>query len=304
MILRLLKYGLLTVAGGAVVVSLLFGGEALSYVRTSGRSVRQSVNEHIPLEFQLRRARDLLGDILPEMQANVRVMAQQEVEIEAARDDIEQSQKSLVDEAGRIRILREAVQSGRSNFTLAGLTYTRDQLTQELARRFDRYREAEQVLAAKRKLFDNRRQSLAAAEQQLEQMRVRKVALESQVEALTGQYRLVQTASSNSKVQIDVGKLAQAERLVAEIRQHLNVAEHVLAREAKFTQPIPVDSIDPQDLVARVVRHFGAGEASPASTVTAPAAATRESDDAPVAADVPAAAAAAVVPPASGAAGR
>jgi hypothetical protein len=276
----------------------------LSYVRTSGKSVRQSVNEHIPLEFQLRRARDLLSDILPEMQANVRVIAQQEVEIEAARDDIEVSQKSLVDEAGRIRILREAVQSGRSNFTLAGLTYTRDQLTQELARRFDRYREAEQILAAKRKLFDNRRQSLAAAEQQLEQMRVRKVALESQVEALTGQYRLVQTASSNSKVQIDVGKLAQAERLVAEIRQHLNVAEHVLAREAKFTQPIPVDAIDPQDLVARVVRHFGTDEAKTPSTVTVPAPAARESDDAPVAADVPAGAAAAIVPPASGATGR
>jgi hypothetical protein len=301
MILRLLKYGVLTVAAGALVVSLLFGGEALSYVRTSGKSVRQSVNEHIPLEFQLRRARDLLGDILPEMQANVRVIAQQEVEIEAARDDIEVSQKSLTEEAGRIRILREAVQSGRSNFTLVGLSYTRDQLTQELARRFDRYREAEQVLAAKRKLFDNRRQSMAAAEQQLEQMRVRKVALESQVEALTGQYRLVQTASSNSKVQIDVGKLAQAERLVAEIRQHLNVAEHVLAREAKFTQPIPVDAIDPQDLVARVVRHFGTGEAKAASTVTPPAPAAREADDAPIIADAPAATAA---PAESGAVAR
>src|SRR5882724_5197833 len=174
MILRLIKYGVLTVAGGAVIVSLLFGSEALSYIRTSGRSMRQSVNDKIPVEFQLRRARDLLGDILPEMQANVRVMAQQEVEIEAAREDIELSQKSLIEEAGRIRILKEAVSSGRSNFTLAGLSYTRDQLAQELARRFDRYREAEQVLAAKRKLFDNRRQALAAAEQQLEQMRVRK----------------------------------------------------------------------------------------------------------------------------------
>jgi hypothetical protein len=192
------------------------------------------------------------------------------------------------------------VSSGRDNFALAGFSYTRDQLTQELARRFDRYREAEQVLAAKRKLIDSRRQALAAAEQQLDQMRVRKVALEGQVEALTGQYRLVQAASSHGNVQVDAGKLAQAERLVGEIRQQLNIAEHVLAREAKFTQPIPVDTIDPQDLVARVARHFDGGRgtdvASPAAAIAPPAG--KESGDSPVVA----ADAAAGVPPSRGAA--
>jgi hypothetical protein len=281
MILKLFKYSVLTLGAGALVLTLLFGGEALSYVRTSGKSVRQSLNDRIPIEFQLRRARDLLADILPEMQANVRVIAQQEVEIDAAKDDIDLSQKSLVEEAGRIRILREAVGSGRSTFTLAGLSYTRDQLAQELARRFDRYREAEQVLAAKRKLIDSRRQALAAAEQQLDQMRVRKIALEGQVEALTGQYRLVQTASSRGQVQVDAGKLAQAERLVGEIRQQLNIAEHVLAREARFTQPIPVDTIDPQDLVARVARHFDGPAAALSTTTSTP----REAENTSIAPD-------------------
>ena len=39
-----------------------------------------------------------------------------------------------------IRILREAVSSGTTSFTLGGLNYTRDQLTTELSRRLDRYR--------------------------------------------------------------------------------------------------------------------------------------------------------------------
>jgi hypothetical protein len=102
-------------------------------------------------------------------------------------------------------------------------------------------------------------------------MRGRKVALESQVESLMGQYRLVQAASSGSSpVHIDAGKLAQAEKLVSQIRQQLNVAEHVLAREAKFTQPIPVDVIDESDLLTRVDQHFGNGKA----TAAGPAAAT------------------------------
>jgi hypothetical protein len=64
-----------------------------------------------------------------------------------------------------------------------------------------------------------------------------------------------------------------------------------LAREAKFTQPIPVDAIDPQDLVARVARHFGGGEAGAASTVIPPAAGN-DAESAPVATDAPSSAAA------------
>src|SRR5207302_4395805 len=118
-------------------------------------------------------------------------------------------------------------------------------LKQDLARRFDLLREAQATLVAKRTMLEERQRSLAAAEMQLEQMRDRKVALESQVEALAGQYQLVQVAGAGKPCSIDASKLAQAEKLVADIRKQLNVAEHVLAREAKFTQPIPlVDTVD------------------------------------------------------------
>ena len=54
MILKVIKYGVLTVAGGALITSLLLGTEALSYVRSSARSVRTAVKENIPIEFELR----------------------------------------------------------------------------------------------------------------------------------------------------------------------------------------------------------------------------------------------------------
>jgi len=180
MILKVIKYGVLTLVGGTLITSLLLGSEAMSYVRSSAKSVRMAVKDNIPIEFELRRARDLLDDILPEMQANVRLMAQQEVEIDAAKEDIEGCQKSLADEGVRVQKLRDVVASGQSQHVFADITYTRDQLKQELARRFEHYREAESALAAKKKLLDERRRALAAAEQQFEQMRVRKVALEGQ----------------------------------------------------------------------------------------------------------------------------
>src|SRR3954453_15938474 len=118
LILKVIKYGVLTVAGGALITSLLLGSEAMSYVRSSARSVRTAVKDNIPIEFELRRARDLLDDILPEMQANVRLMAQQEVEIDAAKEDIEGCQKSLSEEGVRVQKLRDMVSTGPSTQTL------------------------------------------------------------------------------------------------------------------------------------------------------------------------------------------
>src|SRR5688572_29065332 len=127
MFLKVIKYGAMTLAGGALITSLLLGGEALSYVRSSAKSVRTAVKDNIPIEFELRRARDLLDDILPEMQSNVRLIAQQEVEIEAAKGDIEESQKSLTEEGARVQKLRDAVSSGQKTHAFGDVTYTRDQ---------------------------------------------------------------------------------------------------------------------------------------------------------------------------------
>ena len=263
MVFKLFKFAGLTLAGGMLAGTMMFGRDAGSYFRSSARSMRTAVKENIPVEFELRRARDLLDEILPEMQANVRVIAQQEVEIDATKGNCQEDHQSLQDEGARIQKLRDDLASAQTSFSFGEISYTREQLKLELARRFDRYKEAESMLAVKRKMLEERQRSLVAAEQQLEQMRERKVALEGQVEALAGQYQLVQTASSGGVLQVDAGKLAQAEKLVKEIRQQLQVAERVLARDAKFTQPIAIDIVDEKDLLSRVDQHFGSGNTPP-----------------------------------------
>ena len=85
MIVKLAKGGLLAVGVLALGAGIIFGREAWSYATSSARSVRSAVKENVPIEFQLRRARDLVDDIIPEMHANIRLIAQQEVEIDALK---------------------------------------------------------------------------------------------------------------------------------------------------------------------------------------------------------------------------
>src|SRR5438552_18293735 len=52
MVFKLLKYGTLTLLGGALAGAVLFGGEAISYLRSSARSVRSAMKDNIPMEFE------------------------------------------------------------------------------------------------------------------------------------------------------------------------------------------------------------------------------------------------------------
>lgn len=251
-----LKLVVLTSAGALLVGGAIFGREVCSYVNTSARSVRDVVKESVPVEFQLRRARDLVNDIVPEMHANVKLIAQQEIEIEGLTADIEQSRVALNEERMRVAKLRDSLATANVSFTYGDVKYTRDQVKDDLARRFGGLKEAEVVLGSKERLLANRQQSLAGAMQMLQKTKGQKSLLESQIAALEAQNQLVKAAAVGTQFQIDGSKLAQSERLIGEIKKQLDVAERVLAHQSSFIQPIQIDVVSEKDLVDQVNEHL------------------------------------------------
>ena len=252
MFFKLMKLGVLSLAGAAVLGAVVFGRDVCSYASSGARSIRTSVTDNVPVEFQLRRARDLVDDIVPEMHANIKIIAQQEVEIAALRDDISRSTKSIADERQRVAKLRGAMNTQEASYSFNSITYSRDQLKDDLSNRFENLREAEVVLTGKQRLLENRQKSLAAAAQVLERTRSQKALLESQIAALESQNQLVKSQAIGSGVQIDSSKLAQSEKLIADIRKQLDVAERVMSHEAKFSQQIQVDTVNEKDLVTQI----------------------------------------------------
>jgi DNA repair exonuclease SbcCD ATPase subunit len=273
MIWKAIKFGTLTAGMGLVAGGLVLGGDLGSYLRSSCRSVQVSIKDNIPVEFQLRRARDLLDSVGPELHENVRRVAEQEVDIASLKSDLDQSRQSLADERHRVQTLRNCLSSAQTSFTFNGIDFTRDQVERDLGRQFAHFREAEAALTARERLLESRQQTLAAAMEAMESAKAQKATLEAQVEGLEAQYRVVQAASSGTQFQLDGGRLAEAQKVVGEIRKQLEVTEHVLAHEAKFTQPIPVDAIDEKDLLQQVDARLAQGDpqtAAAADVVAAP----------------------------------
>jgi chromosome segregation ATPase len=251
-----IKLGAMTLGGAAVLGVLVFGADLTSYVRSSCTSFSSSVKENIPVDFQLRRARDLLDESGPEMRKNVRLMAEQEVDIATLKSDIAGARESLNDEKVRVTKLRDDLSTTQPSFAFGDFTYNREQVTQELARRFTNYKQAELTLDQKEQLLQTREKALAAAIQAMDQARTQRAALESEIEALDGRNKLVQASAQGSDVQIDQSKLAQATKVINEVRRQLDISEHVLAQDAKFTQPMQIDTTDEKSLLMEVDAHL------------------------------------------------
>ena len=251
MFMKLAKLGVLSVVTVGLAGALVFGRDVFSYVNSSMRQARSAVKDAVPVEFQLRRARDLVDDIIPEMHANIRLIAQQEVEIDRLKKDIVESQQRVADERTEIHKLRDALTSANTSFTFASITYSRDQVKDDLARRLEDIKEADLVLSSKQRLMENQTKALAAATQALERTRSQKSLLESQIAALEGQNRLLQATAVGSNIQLDNSKLAQSQRLIDEVKKQLDVSERVLAHESRFAQTIKVDAVSEKEVMSQ-----------------------------------------------------
>lgn len=258
MIFKAIKY---TVVGGLAAVLVggaVFGSDLLSYVRSSTHCFTVAVKDNVPVEFELRRARDLVNEILPEMQANIRAIAEQEVELANLRGEIGQAEQTVTGQRTQLASLRDKLGTAQANFTIGRLVYSRDELKDDLSRRFESLREAELVLAGKQRLLTNREKSLQAAMQLLEKTRTQRATLESQIASLEAQHKLVQVAAVGSTIQVDHSKLAQTQKLIAQIKKQLDVSERVLAHEAKFVDLDPTTEVNEKDLLNDVDAYLAA----------------------------------------------
>ncbi|MCP4256188.1 MAG: hypothetical protein GY774_01520 [Planctomycetes bacterium] len=174
--------------------------------------------------------------------------------------DITNGKEGIEEEKIRIAKLRDALNKPQAQYCFGSREYPRSYVKEDLAHRFERFKESELVLASKQRLLTARQNSLDAATLLLERTKTRKRELEDKIEALASQHRLIKAASIGSNIQVDNSKLAKTEKLIGQIKKRLDVAERILAHESQFIQAIPVDSVPEEDLLTQVDEYFQAKE--------------------------------------------
>ena len=262
MLKKLFKSSFLLCLGVFLVAALLFGPHAFEYFTGTVRHIQRGVANNVPIEFELERARDMLEEIIPEMHANVKLISQEEVEIAALKTEIDSTVKPMAMEREAIENLNQQLCLHKASYQVGGHQFTRQELTDDLANRFERFKESEMIKQSKEKMLKIRESSLANAIKNLENTKKNKQLLQNKIASLESKYRLIQASSVGTEYSIDNSKLSQTEKLISQINKRLDVAERVLANEGRFlenktTANITVeDAVNEQELIGQIRDYF------------------------------------------------
>jgi hypothetical protein len=263
----ILKKAVIGVAAAALLSTLVFGRDVVSYVKTFSCSARDAIKSEVPIEFEIQRARDMVGNLIPDIRKCMHVIAEEEVNVEGLNKDIVRAENDMSKQKNEILALRRDVDQGRQTYQYASRVYTSNEVKRDLACRFERYKSAEATLASKRQILVAREKSVVAAREKLEGMLASKRDLEVQIENLDARMKTIQAAQTATSVQLDDSQLARAKKLIGELNKQLDVAQKMLDADGKFTGLIPVDTTPaiPEDLSNQIDEYFGKG-VKPAAT--------------------------------------
>lgn len=150
------------------------------------------------------------------------------------------------------------LKSAQASYVYAGQTYSAEQVRNDLAKRFERFKVAEETLKKERQVLEARQKALFANREKLDNMLAAKTDLELQLEQLEARLKAVQAAETISTVSIDDSELARAKKLIRELNKQIDVREKVMATDGKLTDLIPTESktAAPKDLESQIEAYF------------------------------------------------
>jgi len=265
---RFIKYSTGTVLAIFIGGFLLFGSDLTSMLKTSANSIRETARQSVPVEFELDRAKDQINDILPDLQSQVRMIAEEEVAISRLEKEVNQDQQRMEKLEQSLTTLRKKVRTNQVSWKVGGANLDRSQFTKHLQSRFNHLKQAKLSTASKERLLAKRRDGLAAAVTLLEEMRLRQSELELKVESLAAQHRLIKASAIESGKLIDDSHLSQADQLLGEIENRLEVAERMMTYERGIMElSVEEDVASTESVLAEIDQYFGPSENALASEV-------------------------------------
>ena len=254
MLKKFLLGSTLLVGGGA----LLAGTSAFSYVKTGYHSVRDSIKEQIPIEVEIKRARDMIADLKPEIAENLKQIAREEVEVSKLQREVSGKQSSLNKSKDSILKLKDDVQSGAKFVTYKGKKYDIEHVRKDLTDRFKHHQALEATSNKLEKILEARERNLVGARRKLDEMLSAKRELEVQVENLQARLTMVEVAQTGSQFAVNDSALSGVRQVIDEISTRIDVAEK-LVQCFDEVGSVPVgDDSETENIVDQISEYFTA----------------------------------------------
>ena len=256
---------LIFVGGGiALLLALLFGGSALSYVYTGVQNLQEKVDENISLDWKLDTAERQISNLDGVVKDLMRDIAKEEVEIEHLKREIGGNETDLASNKDRIMRLKNALDSGESTyqFTSTGPTYTASQVKKELTRKFESYKTRADMVEAMKNRLNSRNQWLVKTNEQLRETISQKQQLQDEVDNLRAKLKMIEVAKVTNRTVRDNSQLSKTRELIDKIKSQVEVEAKLVNAHQEPISEIVLDEPVDRNISEEIAEYFIPGDSN------------------------------------------
>lgn len=252
------------IIGGAsalVLGGLVLGTQFTSYVRTAGNEVRETVEDAIPIEFQLKRAKDMLeNELEPEIRKMKHAVAESQVEVEQLQAKLEERQGQLTKQRNELMAQNDRLKGTKNgSFLINNVSYTRAEVEEDVTKRLSRVQTLEKTFKTEAKVVEAKERAVVQNESKVEKLLEAREELKLQIEELEARVSALKAAQTVNESEFDDSKLAMVKDLLDGLEAKVTVGERELAIEdQQTTDLIPVETEETHENVTDAVdAYFG-----------------------------------------------
>lgn len=252
----MIKKMVLTGGALALLSSVTLGVPLFSYARCGVNWLQSSASEAMPLEWELKRARQMIADLKPEIEVNAKRIAREKVEVARLEKQLGETTERLAKSQGDIERLSEDLRSENDYYSYGGRTYTSAQVKNDLGNRFKRFKTRRATADKLEQMLTARESSLRAANERMEAMLGAKRQLEVEVENLQARLGALRVAQTSSQLNLDDSQLSRTRELLDEIATRIDVEEETMHVDAEYFGEIDLDQPSEEDLLNDITSYF------------------------------------------------
>lgn len=252
----LLVGGVLLVAGWAWGSST--GREMMSYVSTGWKEMRQSFRKAVPIEFEIKRAENLLGNLDKTDEKLINALAAQIQALQKLERDIETAQGNVDRMKNELALLNE---EAKSRLASNGPALERDKKLLLLERKLKEVKTCEALLRNKLAAREQAQQRLDFIKAQRENLRDQRADLEQRIVALRTNLEMLKASELRNKHALTDEQLADVQQL-KELVDRLEERIDIRLIELKLRQEgTPSSQVSPTrggaGIVAEIDQYLG-----------------------------------------------
>lgn len=248
---------LVLIGGAATVLSgVSIGTPIWSYARCATHWLTDSASEAVPLEWEMKRARQMIDDLQPEIAKNAKQIAREKIEVAKLERQTTQCDEALAKTQSDIERLSADLRSGDKAYTYGGKTYTAVTVKEDLNNRFNRFKTRRETAEKLQQMLTARQASLRSAADRMDAMLAAKSQLEVEVENLQARVGALRVAQTSSELCLDDSQLSQTRQLLDDIAARIDVEEETVAVDAEYFGEINLEEPASEELLDEISLYF------------------------------------------------